>query len=51
MDALSLLSQVTGYLLIALMGLYMLLFGWWQAKVLSGQAMENPDGSVDSWKV
>ena len=35
--------------LVALMGLYLLLVAWWQARVLGGEAMGNPDGSVDDW--
>ena len=50
MTELSLSSQIIGYVLIAIIGLYMLLLGWWQAKVLSGRSMKNADGSTDDWK-
>ncbi len=51
MTELPLVSQIVGYVLVAIIGLYTLLLGWWQAKVLSGSAMDNPDGSTDDWKV
>ena len=49
MAELSLVSQVIGYVLIAIIGLYSLVVAWWQANVLSGKAMQNPDGSADDW--
>lgn len=50
MTELPLTSQVTGYVLVAAIGLYVLLLGWWQAMVLSGKPMQNPDGSIDDWR-
>jgi hypothetical protein len=49
MRELSLLSQVSLYLLLALIGVYALLVFGWQVKVLKGKAMKNPDGSSDDW--
>ncbi len=46
MSSLSLASQISGYLLMAIIGLYTLLLWWWQAMVLSGKAMKNP-GWID----
>ena len=33
----------------AIMGVFALLIGPWQATVLRGKAMRNPDGSSDDW--
>jgi hypothetical protein len=49
MQELSLLSRVTLYALLALIGVYALLVWNWQLKVLRGKAMKNPDGSSDDW--
>jgi hypothetical protein len=49
MRELSILSQISLYLLVALIGLYALLVTGWQVKVLKGKAMKNPDGSSDDW--
>jgi len=49
MAELSLLSQISLYLLLALIGLFALLVGGWQIMVLQGKAMKNPDGSTDDW--
>jgi hypothetical protein len=49
MQELSLLSRVTLYALLALIGVYTLLVLFWQVKVLKGKAMKNPDGSSDDW--
>ena len=49
MQELSIYSQVNLYVLLVLIGLYVLLIGGWQIKVLRGEAMENPDGSTDDW--
>jgi hypothetical protein len=46
---LSLLSQISLYALLVLIGLYALLVFGWQVKVLRGKAMRNPDGSSDDW--
>jgi hypothetical protein len=43
-------SQIILYLLLALIGLYVLLIGVWQIKVLRGENMQNPDGSTDDWR-
>lgn len=50
MGELSLVSQYIGYALIAIIGAYVAVLGWWQARVLAGRSMENPDGSTDDWK-
>ncbi|MGB7115165.1 MAG: hypothetical protein WBD56_03405, partial [Anaerolineales bacterium] len=49
MHALSLISQISLYVLLALMGLYALLVWGWQIMILKGKAMKNPDGSSDDW--
>ena len=49
MQELSLLSQISLYLLMALIGLFALLVGGWQIMILKGKAMKNPDGSSDDW--
>jgi hypothetical protein len=46
---LSLLSQISLYVLLALYGLLALIVWGWQVMVLKGKAMKNPDGSVDDW--
>ncbi|MCK5315290.1 MAG: hypothetical protein KAJ53_09220 [Anaerolineales bacterium] len=42
-------SQISLYVLLALMGLFALLVLGWQIKILKGKAMKNPDGSTDDW--
>ncbi len=49
MQTLSLVSQISLYVLMALIGVYALLVGGFQAMVLEGKAMKNPDGSSDNW--
>ena len=49
MQELSLVSQISLYVLMALIGVYALLVGGFQAMVLKGKAMKNPDGSSDNW--
>ncbi len=49
MQELSLVSQISLYVLMALIGVYTLLVGGFQAMVLKGKAMKNPDGSSDDW--
>ena len=49
MQELSLLSRVTLYALLSLIGVYALLVWGWQVKVLRGKTMKNPDGSSDDW--
>ena len=46
---LSILSQITLYVLLALIGVFTLIIWGWQINVLRGKALTNPDGSVDSW--
>ncbi len=49
MQALSSVSQISLYVLITSIGLYTILLGGWQAMVLKGKEMKNPDGSSDNW--
>ena len=49
MQNFSLLSQITLYVLLALIGLLSLIVWGWQIQVLRGEEMNNPDGSADSW--
>ena len=49
MQELSLLSQVSLYVLLALIGLLALIIWGWQIMVLRGKAMKNADGSSDDW--
>jgi hypothetical protein len=49
MQELSLISQVTLYVMLALIGLIALIVFGWQIQVLRGKAMNNVDGSTDSW--
>ena len=49
MQELSLLSQISLYVLLALIGLLALIVWGWQVLVLRGKAMKNPDGSTDDW--
>ena len=49
MQELTIFSQIIFYVLLVLIGLYILLIGGWQIKVLRGEAMVNPDGSSDDW--
>ena len=46
---LSLPSQISLYVLLAMMGLFALLVLGWQIMILKGKAMKNPDGSSDNW--
>jgi len=50
MQELSTLSQLTLYVLLALVGLLSLIIGGWQIQVLRGKEMKNPDGTADSWQ-
>jgi hypothetical protein len=50
MQALSLPSQITLYVLLTLIGLLALVIWAWQIQVLRGKEMKNPDGSTDSWQ-
>jgi hypothetical protein len=49
MSGLSFLSQITLYVLLALIGVLALILWGWQIMILRGKAMKNPDGSVDDW--
>lgn len=49
MQELSLLSQVSLYVLLALIGLCALIVWGWQVMVLKGKAMKKPDRSSDDW--
>ena len=49
MPTLSTSSQITLYVLLALIGLLSLIVWGWQIQVLRGEEMNNPDGSADSW--
>ena len=49
MQELSLLSQISQYVLLALIGLMALIVWGWQVSVLRGKPMKNPDGSTDDW--
>ncbi len=49
MTELSLISQISLYVLLALMGLFSLLLWGWQIMILRGKAFNNPDGSKDDW--
>ncbi len=51
MQDLSVLSQISLYVLLGIMGLYCLIVFGWQIMVLQGRAMKNADGSFDSWQV
>ena len=51
MSTLSPASQVIGYGLMAVIGLFTMLIWGWQVMVLSGRPMRNPDGSTDDWAV
>ncbi len=49
MTEVSLISQISLYALLALMGLFALLLWGWQIMILRGKAFNNPDGSKDDW--
>ena len=49
MQELSLLSQVTLYVTLLIMGFLCIVIWDWQIKVLKGKPMKNPDGSFDNW--
>ena len=51
MQNLSLLSQISLYVLLGLMGLFAMLLWGCQAMILRGKSFKNPDGSTDSWHV
>ncbi len=48
-QTLPLLSQISLYVLLALMGLFGLLIFGWQIMILRGKAMKNPDGTFDDY--
>ena len=43
------ISQISLYVLLALMGLFALIVLGWQIMILRGKSMKNADGSVDDW--
>ena len=49
MPDLPLISQVSLYILLVIMGLFCLIIWHWQLRVLKGNAMKNADGTFDSW--
>jgi hypothetical protein len=49
MQELTLFSQISLYVLLALIGLLALIVWGWQIMVLQGKTMKNPDGSTDDW--
>jgi len=49
MHELSLVSKISLYLLLGIMGLICMALWIWQFRVLKGRAMKNPDGSFDNW--
>lgn len=48
-QTLALVSQISLYVLLALMGLFSLLAFGWQIMILRGKAMQNPDGTSDDY--
>ena len=50
MQELSLISQVSLYILLGIMGLFCLIIWIWQIRILKGKAIKNADGSFDSWR-
>ena len=50
MQELSLISQISLYILLAIIGIICLIVWGWQIRVLKGKAMKNPDGSFDNWR-
>ena len=49
MSELSLISKVSLFSLLAILGLICLVIWIWQFRILKGRAMKNPDGSFDNW--
>lgn len=49
MQALPVFSQISLYVLLAIVGALALLIWGLQLKILRGRAFTNPDGSVDDW--
>lgn len=49
MHELSLLSQISLYVLLGTMGIVCLIIWSWQIRVLKGKTMKNPDNSCDNW--
>jgi hypothetical protein len=50
LQELSLISQITLYVLLILIGLLALIVWGWQIQVWRGKDMKNPDGSADNWR-
>ncbi len=49
MHDLSILSRMSLYVILVVMGLLALIIWGWQIRVLQGKAISNPDGSRDDW--
>ena len=49
-QALTLSSQITLYVLLGLIGLFTLLVFGWQIMILRGKTVDNPDGSSDGYR-
>lgn len=49
MQELSLASQISLYVLLAVMGVLAVVLMVWQIMVLQGKSMKNTDGSFDDW--
>jgi hypothetical protein len=49
MDDLSLMSRISLYVLLALVAFLTAILLWFQAQVMIGKPMKNPDGSFDDW--
>ncbi len=50
MQGLSLISQVTLYILLVLIGFFAIIVWYGQYRVLKGKGYDNPDGSRDDWQ-
>ena len=48
-QTLPLASQISLFVLLALIGLFSLLILGWQIMILLGKAMQNPDGTIDDY--
>ncbi|MBI4813213.1 MAG: hypothetical protein HY802_02365, partial [Methanobacterium sp.] len=46
---LSFISQMTLYVLLLLIGFFVVLIWVWQYRLLGGKSLKNPDGSWDDW--
>jgi len=50
MEGLQILSKLSLYGLLTVMGLFILLVWGWQILILRGRSLKNPDGSTDDWR-